>query len=129
MRHSRNLALLTGDYLDRPIDVVQSVGAPSAGAVLWTYTVGTNIQSRIEQTYVIVTGGAANAVRSWIQVNRMGTIIVINEVISNGGVPYQVQNLAHDILLQTGDIVQSFWIDGTAGTVVAMGAMIREVDL
>lgn len=125
---SRSAIPFNWGYADRLLDANAAASAITGGVIVWTYTVGANILARLEQSGIIVTGGAANATRAWIQVNRAGTQITVNEVISNGGVPYLTQNLAHDILLQAGDTVSLFYI--TAAIVVIAGSvLVREIDL
>ena len=128
MHHSRAAALLIWDYFDRPIDVFASASAITAGAIIVTYTIGANIQSRLEASFILITGGVVNGTAIAVQINRMGVNQTLNILYSNGGVPYIYSTMSHDLLLQAGDTVILFYI--TPGVVFVQGGFsVREIDL
>lgn len=134
MRHSRGIALLTGEYTDRLIDINFDISVPAAtgDTLAFTYTVGANIMARIEQLEVRLADSAAiNQTRGYFTLIRPGLRLMCDTwglAVAAGQLrdyPYPC-----DILMLPGHVLTGRYsnADGVARG-VGLFASLREIDL
>lgn len=127
MRHSRALALLTDNYADRTqnLQFAAVVAAGFGPAPVLTYTVGANIQARLENLYLLVApGGGGGGV--FILVTARGFAI---DTMYQPAAATLVTRIC-DTIIPSGQQIQ-FTVQngGGVGVFIQGVAHVREIDL